>query len=77
MDLNEFIEKFAEAIELDDASGLTAETEFRNLAEWSSLSALSIIAMADEEYDVELSGKELREAKTIGDLLNTIQNKSK
>ncbi len=37
MNSNEFIEKFAEALEIEDASALTAETEFRSLDEWDSL----------------------------------------
>ena len=50
MEMKEFIEKFAEAIEIEDASVLTPETEFRTLDEWDSLSYLSVIAMIDEEF---------------------------
>ena len=50
MNVQDFIEKFAEAIEVDSAD-LTAETEFRNLDEWDSVAYLSVIAMIDEEYE--------------------------
>lgn len=68
MDINEFIEKFAEAIEMDDSSALTPETEFHNLSSWDSLSGLSIIAMFDEEFDKALDGKQLKETRTLNEL---------
>lgn len=71
MEMNEFIEKFAEAVEIDDASVLTPETEFRTLEEWDSLSYLSVIAMIDEEFDVQIETPEFKQQKTIQDLYNT------
>ena len=49
--------------------------EFKNLDEWSSLIALSVIAMVDEEYDVTLKGDDVRNADTIEDLFNVVKNK--
>ena len=37
MDIQVFIEKFAEAIEVEDTKKLSENTEFRDLDEWSSL----------------------------------------
>lgn len=71
MNVQEFIEKFAEAIEIEDASVLTPEIEFRTLDEWDSLSYLSIIAMIDEEFDVQIETPEFKQQKTIQDLYNT------
>lgn len=71
MEIKEFIEKFAEAIEIDDASVLTPETEFRTLDEWDSLSYLSVIAMIDDEFDVQIETPEFKLQKTIHDLYNT------
>lgn len=75
MEIKEFIEKFGEIFDDTDVSTLNADTKFRELDEWSSLSALGVIALADEEFDVELSGNELRQAETIQDLYNLISNK--
>lgn len=75
MEINEFIEKFAEIFDDTDASTLTPETKFRELDEWSSLSALGVIAFADEEFDVELSGSEMKKANTIQELFDIISNK--
>ena len=60
MELNKFIENFAEQFDETDPSEFNAETEFKQLDEWSSLTALSIIAMVDDEYDVTLKGDLVR-----------------
>ena len=76
MEINEFIANFAEQFEDTDASEITAATEFRNLDEWSSLIALSVIAMADEEYDVTLKGDDIRGAVTVEDLFNIVKSRA-
>lgn len=76
MEIKEFIEKFAEILDDTDVSTLSPETKFSELDEWSSLSALGVIALADEEFDVELSGNEMRQANTIQELFDLISNKS-
>lgn len=76
MEINEFIANFAEQFDETDASVFTAETKFKELEEWSSLIALSVIAMVDEEYDVTLKGDDMRAAQTIEDLFNTVKAKA-
>lgn len=73
MDINEFIEKFAEALEIEEASALTIDTEFRNLEEWDSLAYLNIIAFLDEEYAVQIENAEFKELKTLRDIINYIK----
>jgi acyl carrier protein len=75
MEIKEFIDNFAAQFDDTDASVFTAETKFKEIAEWSSLSALSIIAMVDEEYDVEINGQDIRNCKTITDLFNLVSNR--
>jgi acyl carrier protein len=75
MELQEFIKNFANQFEETDSSVFTKDTVFKNLDEWSSLLALSIIAMVDEEYEVTLKGDDIRSASTIGDLFDIIKNK--
>lgn len=74
--LNEFIELFAEQFDETDASEITATTVFHELEEYSSLIALSIIAMIDEEFDVAIKGDDMRSAVTIEDLYNTVKKKA-
>ena len=48
MELNDFIEKFAEQFEETEKTVFNPHTRFKELDEWTSLTALSIIAMIDE-----------------------------
>ena len=75
MELKDFIENFAAQFDDTDMSEFSPETEFKALDEWSSLTALSIIAMVDEEYDVALKGDDVKNAETIEDLFNTVKSK--
>ena len=79
--LDEFIQLFAEQFEfaeqfdMTDPSEFKADTEYRELDEWSSLISLSVIAMVDEEFDVALKGKDILNTITIEDLYNTVKSK--
>lgn len=75
MEINEFIGKFAGVFDDTDVSMLHPETKFRELEEWSSLSALGLIAMVDEEYDIELNGDDVRKAETISDIFGIIKQR--
>ena len=75
MELNNFINNFATQFEETDVSVFTAGTEFKNVKEWSSMMALSIIAMVDEEYEVAIKGDDIRNSQTIEDLYNLVKSK--
>ncbi len=67
MSIEKFVEKFAFAIEAEPDS-LSPDTEYKQLEQWDSLNTLSIIAMADADYGVTLSGQAIADARTIADL---------
>lgn len=75
MELHDFIEKFAEQFDDMDVASLSPDTEFKSLEDWTSLMALSIIAMVDEEYNVSINGNDIRQANTIRDLFGTVESK--
>lgn len=75
MEIKEFIEHFAEQFDETELSEFTPETVFHELEEYSSLIALSIIAMVDEEYGVTIGAKEMSAAVTIQDLFDTVKSK--
>ena len=75
MELNEFSANFAEQFDDTDASEITANTEFKDLDEWSSLTAMGVIAMAKTVYGKTVTGKEIRESETVEDLFNLIASK--
>lgn len=75
MDLKNFIENFASQFEETDVKEFNADTVFKELAEWSSMMALSIIAMVDEEYDIRIKGEDIRSSKTITDLFEIVKSR--
>ena len=73
--LEEFIKLFAAEFDNTAEDVFTAKTNYKSLDEWSSLVALSIISMVDEEFDKRLTGADLRSMDTIEDLYNLILTK--
>ena len=75
MTLNEFVKAFA--AEFDDTPEETfkADTRYRELDEWGSLVALSIISMVDDEMDKRVTGADLRNRNTIEELYKLVESK--
>ena len=73
MELNEFVQNFAEQFDETDATVFTPECRFRDLEEWSSFLALAIMAMIKSEYDVAITAEEMRSANTIQELFDTVK----
>ena len=76
MEIKEFIEHFAEQFDDTEQSEFKPETVFHELDEYSSLIALSIIAMVDEEYGVTLNANDMSSAVTIEDLFDTVKSRA-
>ena len=75
MEIEKFIENFANQFDETDVSQFKTNTIFRELDEWSSIMALTIIAMINEEYDVQLKGDDMRNSNTIEELFNVVNSK--
>ncbi len=75
MEIQEFIQHFAEQFDDTDISEFKPETVFHELEEYSSLIALTVIGMVDEEYGVTIGAEEMSAAVTIEDLYNTVKAK--
>jgi len=75
MEINEFVNLFAEQFDDTPKNLFTQETIYKELEEWSSLTALSIIAMVDEEMEIRITGADIRNCKTINDLFLLVQSK--
>ena len=54
--MEKFIELFANLFDETDINVFTPQTKFKELEEWSSLIALSVILMVDEEYGITIEG---------------------
>lgn len=76
MELQEFIQNFANQFDETDADVFTPATKFRDLEEWSSIIGLSIILMIDEEYGITIEAADMKQAETIEELFNIVQAKA-
>lgn len=70
------IEEFTRLLEMEfddiEPNTLNPKTSYRNIPNFSSMYALIIIAFIDNEFEVLLTGEDLRNAETIEDLYNLI-----
>ena len=72
---DKFIEQFREVLEIEDRE-IQLEDVFRDYEEWDSLVQLSLIAMLDEEFEVEIEEDDFEKLITVGDLLNEVMKRS-
>ena len=77
MNIQDFIDNFADQFDDTDKAVFTSETKFKQLDEWSSLTALSIIAMVDDEYNVIIKGSHIIKSETIQDLFEVVKGLKK
>jgi len=77
MEMNEFIKNFAIQFDDTELSEFKAETNFRELDEWSSLISLAILNMVEKKYGVKVSFSDLREISTIQQLFSFVEKNKK
>lgn len=77
MKINELIEKLDNEFDEVEKGSLNPETTFREMDWWSSMHALIIIALVDVEYNVQVSGNDLKSILTVRDLYDIILQKQK
>lgn len=66
------ISALAEALEMD-ASKIKTGDKFRDYENYSSLTELSVLAMLDSEFGIELEMKDFNNLKTVNDILEYIE----
>lgn len=75
MNIEDFVKSFAEQFDETDASEIKADTKFHDLEEWSSMIVLGVIAMANIDYDVTLTGDDIKNAVTVKDLYDIVASR--
>lgn len=68
MSQEEKIAVLEDMLELENGT-LTAETVLADVDEYDSMAKLSLIVTSDEEFGKKLTGEQIREFKTVGDIL--------
>jgi acyl carrier protein len=74
METSTFLQNFADILDDTDPNDIQLTTVFRDLQEWDSLTALSLIAMTDEAYSVKLTGEDIRNSITLQDIFDKIKS---
>jgi acyl carrier protein len=70
--MEEIYGKLADILELDEVKPTDVLASFE---EWDSLSVLSVVAMVDADYGVNLSAEELLQVSTAQELVELIAQK--
>ncbi len=73
--MNTFISNVAEQFDSTEVSQFAPTTKYKELEDWSSLVALSIILMVDEEYGVTIAAEDIQQTFTIQELYDRVQSK--
>ncbi len=75
MEINSFIEKLEEEFEDLPKGSLKPQTSFLDIEDWGSMHALIIIALIDTEYDVMLTGEDIKTLTTIEELFKLVKSR--
>jgi len=68
---SKFISLLADILEMD-VNEIKLEDKFREYENWDSLSYLSVIAMIDEEFDVQIETNIFKTLISVEDLLKAV-----
>ena len=68
MKLDEFVEKFVEAVDFPEPVPISADSVIRELRYWDSLSQLGVIVMFDLEFNKKITAQDIASISTISEL---------
>ena len=75
MNMQEFVVNFANQFDETELEVFKAETRFRDLEEWSSLTGLAVLNMIARKYEVKITPTELKSVETVEALYNLVASK--
>lgn len=70
------IEELKDILEIEDQE-LTLESNFRDYDYWDSIANISVIAMLDEKFNVNINAEDLKEINTVGELVEEVKKRAK
>lgn len=67
-------EEFCEILKdnLNEATDIKVDTDFKNLESYGSLSAVLILQLVEDHFGVKLNPREFRKMNTVNDILNAV-----
>jgi acyl carrier protein len=70
--LEEFISKLERELDMLEPGSLKPDIKYRDIPNWSSMYALIIVAFCETEYNVSVTGDDLRKCETVKDLFQLV-----
>lgn len=77
MELEKFVDDFAGQFFDTPAEMIKADTEFRQLPEWSSMTGLCILSMIKDEYGFFLDPNIFKQCPTVKDVFEAVAERVK
>ena len=71
--IEEFTEKLAEAFGIEEKGKLLPDTHYKDLEEWDSMRALLLIAFVDSEFNVLMTGEDLKQVNTVREVYQLVK----
>lgn len=75
MEIQDFITNFANQFDDTDFAEFSPDTNFRDLEEWSSLTALAVLNMIEKKYSTNVKANEMLTVGTIQELFDLVKSK--
>lgn len=75
--VEEFVIKIEDAFEVSERGVLLPDMNYKDFEEWDSMHALILIALIDTEFDLLVSGNDLKSSNTVRDVYNLILERKK
>jgi acyl carrier protein len=73
MNISEFVKQFADQFMDPNETDFSAETKFHELSGWTSMTALMVIAMIEDNFGTTVPSEVIRDAETIRELFDAVQ----
>ena len=75
MTLKAFVNQFSHVFEETDVNKININDSYQDLDEWDSMTALSVIAHFDEEFDLKIEPDILFKCNSFKELYDLLYNK--
>jgi len=72
MNKQQFLNALEDTLELEQNT-LSGQEVLLDIEQWDSLAFLSVIAMADEHFDIVIQGDKLEKINTVNDLVSLVE----
>lgn len=73
MKKEEFLKKIIDAVEIEEE--INENTELEEIEEWDSLAAVTTLALFNKHLGIKITANDIKDAKTIGDILKLGESK--